>query len=446
VRDLFVRQPSEMQVYKSGLSPAYYLTMEDLDSLRTLDDLMAEWDQRAMHEAHARLLSAAAERLSQTLFTLFRSTVDGRGSFVGTQIARLYLSPIEAKLARALSRVPWLKNPVQGYIVGDVRYRGLEYYLGVVAKHAHTLQPRALGLTHGDLHAANVMLDRSCTQVKLIDLDKLSWTGDYLADLGNLLTDVCVYRRVAQPMREFGLPREEVLFVSRSTEPGTAENTVRYPALGRPATLLMQERMLAAIAAFAEELGDTSWKPRLWLAAASALCVRLSFQTEKEPAAVLYGEAVRLLHELCRALEQSHGLPALLVSQAWAQPGGARSGGTELPDWIAASTALVKVHEGLRDLGLRPEPDHTTVAYHREIRGDSPVAKLIEPRREGIARLLLPGADLAVLATDGVKVVRSGPGGEPLGTILILGETANPPDVLRLARACVEARPRVRAR
>jgi len=401
-----------------------------------------------MHEAHARLLGAAADRLSQTSFALFRSTMDGRGGFVGTQIARLYLSLIEAKLARALSRVPWLKNPVQGYVVGDARYRGLEYYLSIVAKHAHLLQPRALGLTHGDLHAANVMLDRACTEVKLIDLDKLSWTGDYLADLGNLLTDVCVYRRVAQPMREFGLPREDLHFISRSSEPGTAENTVRYPALGRPATLLLQERVLAAVAAFAEELGDTSWKPRLWLAAAAALCVRLSFQTEKEPAAVLYGEAVRLLHELCRSLEQAQDLPALLVPQAWSQPAGARTGGAaaELPDWIAASPALSKIHGGLRDLGLHPEPDRATVAYHREPRGDSPVAKLIEPRREGIGRLLLPGADLAVHATDGVKIVRSGPGGEPLGTILIIGETANPAEVLRIARACVDLRARARVR
>ncbi len=444
VRDMFVRQPSEMQVYRSGLSPAYYLTMEDLDNMRTLDDLMGEWDQRAMHDQHMRLLTLASERLCSTSLTLFRSTMEGRGNFIGTQIARLYLSSIEAKLARAVSRVPWLKNPIQGYIVGEMRFRGLDYYLSIVSRHAQALQPRTLGLTHGDLHAGNVMLDRTCTQIKLIDLDKISWTGDYLADVGNLITDVCVYRRVAHPMRDFGLAREEIVFSSRSTEPGTAENSVRYPALGRPATMLFQERMFPAIAAFAEELGDSSWKSRLWLAAATALCVRLSFQTDKEPSAVLYAEAIRLLHELCRHLEQGHDLPTVLIPAVWSSPVPTRSS-SDLPEWIASSTLLAKIHEGLRELGLLAVRDHSSVAYHWQHHGDGPAAKLVEPRREGIARLLLPAANVPEIQ-DGVRIVHSGQGGDALGTILIVTESTDPADVLRIAGAYINRAVDVRVR
>ncbi|HLJ82320.1 MAG TPA: phosphotransferase, partial [Ktedonobacterales bacterium] len=334
LRRFFVRQPTESQVYKSGLSSAYYLTMEDLASLNTFASLVNEWDQRAMSDSHARLLRAATELAGDAVFTLFRETLAGRSAIPGTQIARLYLSPIEGKLARAVQRVPWLKNPLQGYVVSEQRYKGLDHYLAVLARHGTALQPRTLGLTHGDLHAGNVMLDRYCTQIKLIDLDKLSWTGDYLADMGNLLTDVCIYRRVAEPHREFGLAREEIAFPTRSQEPGTAENIVQYPALARPATLAFQRHLLAAIDHFATEIEDRGWKPRLWLAAASALFVRLAFQKEKEPAAVLYGEGIRLLHELTRYLEQGQELPDVLVPDAW--PAAAISRGllAEMPDWV----------------------------------------------------------------------------------------------------------------
>src|SRR5262249_33786756 len=147
-----------------------------------------------------------------------------------------------------------------------------------------------------------IMVESTCTQVKLIDLDKLSKEGDYLADLGNLLTDICVYRRVAQPDADYGLRRGDIHFITKGGE-GTAENAVSYPALGRPATLALQRHALEAVAAFADEQVDATWRPRLWLASAAALLVRLSFEKQKETAAVLYGEAIRLLHELCRYLE-----------------------------------------------------------------------------------------------------------------------------------------------
>jgi hypothetical protein len=438
LRRLFVRQPSESQVYKSETTSAYYLTMEDLADLSTLMDLINQWDQRAMHEHHARLLPRAAERVCDASFQLFRETLDGRSGAPGTQIARLYLAPIESKLARAVQRVPWLKNPLQGFVVSDQRYRGLDYYLTMVSKYASQLQPRFLGLVHGDLHAGNVMLDESCTRLKLIDLDKLSWTGDYLADLGNLLTDVSIYRRVAEPQRSFGLPRDEITFISHSAEVGTAENAVRYPALGRPATLALQRHALAAIEQFAAEIGDRTWKPRLWLAAATALCARLSFQSHKEPAAVLYGEAIRLLHELTRFLEHGQSLPEVLVPQTrpaiTGQPPAA-----ETPLWVEQHAMLLSLHEGLRRMGLLPRVERDAISYHDAATGEAPVIKLVQPRREGIARMLLPAAPDVPVSADDVKIVRSRQPGDALGTIVIITEETSASAALRVARLCVQA-------
>ncbi|MGO8948574.1 MAG: hypothetical protein ACLQUY_13120 [Ktedonobacterales bacterium] len=436
VRRYFVRYPAESQVYKSGLSPAYYLTMEDLANLYTLEYVVNECDQRAMSPNHLRSLHGAVNLASDAVFALFRETYRSGSGFPGTQIARLYLSGIEGKLARATTGVPWLKNPLQGYYVGEQRFRGLDYYLAVVGKYSHVLQPHSLGLTHGDLHARNIMLDLDCTELKLIDLDKLSWNGDYVGDLGNLLTDVCVYRRVAQPERDFGLPRSQIQFITKA-EVGTAENTVRYPALGRPATLAFQQAMLARIEQFADQIQDKSWRPRLWLASSAALFARIVFHSEKEVAAVLYGEAIRLMHELCRFLEHNQELPELLVPSAWPITSSGYPVG-DLPDWVTNSGVLRAIHSGLSALGLRHEFTHASITYYSARQtatgNESPVLLLVPPRREGIARMLLPSSGHEWPSTS-LKIAHSTQAGDAFGTIVILNESTNANEALDLVRA-----------
>jgi hypothetical protein len=235
-----------------------------------------------------------------------------------------------------------------------------------------------------------------------------------LADLGNLLADVCVGRRVARPEADFGLRPEDITFPTKA-EAGTAENAVRYPALGRPATLLLQRQMLEHIAAFAADQRDATWRPRLWLACGSALLVRLAFEKQKERAAVLYGEAIRLLGELCRHVEQSAALPALLFPEAW--------------------PLLRGVHDGLRGLGLHALADHATVTYLAPSDSDQSLAKLVPPGREGIGRLLLPSAVAVNGARSTVKVVRSPHGDDAFGTIVILTDTTPLAEVLAIVQA-----------
>src|SRR5262249_54737871 len=156
-------------------------------------------------------------------------------------------------------------------------------------------------------------------------------------------------------------PREDIVFVTRSADVGTAENAVRYPALGRPATLAFQQHIFEEIRDFAEEIGDTNWQARLWLSAATALFTRIQHHAEREVAAVPYGEAGRWPHELSRLLEHSQPLPALLVPSTWPEPTAAVA---DMPVWISHSETLRRVHDGLRKLGLRPEVEHDTVRYH----------------------------------------------------------------------------------
>ncbi|HEY7833430.1 MAG TPA: phosphotransferase, partial [Ktedonobacterales bacterium] len=437
LRSLFVRLPSEAQVHKSGRSSSYYLVMEDLTSLYTFRHLFNEFDQRAMAEHHRVLLERATALACEAVFRMFRLTRSPRANFPGTQLARLYLSPIEAKLTRAVERVPWLKNPLDGFHANEQRYKGLDYYLGIVTKHASRLAPRALGLAHGDYHSRNIMLDRDCTGLKLIDLDKLTSAGDYLADLATLLQDVSVYRRVSEPDRDFGLPREQIVFAaSASAEAGTVENAVRYPALGRSASLFLQERLLDAAEHFAAEMDDADWKPRFWLATATAVLMRLAFQREKEPAAVLYAEGVRLLHDLSRHLEQGQPLPALLFPAEWPESPLARAATPdELPEWARASDLVRALHESFRQMGLRAEYDRGAVRYYAAEAGDGPVAALTAAHRDALARLLLCGEAPDGALPAGVRLQPGGKAGERLRTTLLVGAEANASALVNLARA-----------
>lgn len=437
LRHYFVRQPAESQVYKSGLSSAYYLPMEDLADMRTFYDMFNEIDQRAVSTSQMRQLQTATERICHVSFGLFSESADGHTPFPGTQLARLYLSRIEKSLMRGITRVPWLKNLVQGFHVASQRYKGLDYYLAIINRHATMLQPHALGLAHGDFHARNIMVSARGDEIKLIDLDKLDWSGDYLADLGNLLTDICIYRRVSEPESDYGLARAD-LSLSKSSEPGLAENTLRYPPLGRPATVAFQLAVLEQIEGFAEELGDTSWKPRLWLAAATALIVRVSFHAEREVAAVLYGEAVRLLHELTRYLElgqQSQQLPPLLVPAITTTQIHTRN---DMPDWASPHVALREVHEGLRALGLRAESDRETIRYFPRRNGQTPFALLAPARRDGIARLFLRADPARPLPVSPLQVIPPRQQPDPLNTIVIIAANSAPTDVLTLAQACMD--------
>jgi phosphotransferase family enzyme len=438
LRAYFVRQPAESQVYKSSLSSAYYLPMEDLADMATLYDVFNEIDQRAVSTGHLRLLQTLSEHVCQVSFALFSESAEGQMTFPGTQLARLYLSRIEKSLMRGMIRVPWLKNLLQGFHVATQRYKGLDYYLAVINRHATMLQPRALGLAHGDFHARNIMVNTDGDEVKLIDLDKLDWSGDYLADLGNLLTDVCIYRRVSEPDSDYGLARADIA-LSKSAEPGLAENSLRYPPLGRPATVAFQSHVMEQVERFAAEIGDITWKPRLWLAAATALIVRVAFHAEREVAAVLYGEAVRLLHELTRHLDQgqqSQQLPALLVPAVANEPSSARS---EMPEWVAQYPVLGEVHEGLRALGLRVEADHETIHYHPRRNGQTPFALLAPARREGIARLFLRVDPELPFPASPLKIIPPRRQPDPLNTIVIIEANSTASAVIAVAQACLES-------
>src|SRR5258708_26081646 len=119
------------------------------------------------------------------------------------------------------------------------------------------LEARLLGITHGDCYARNIMLGDDCARIKLIDLDKLNRTGDYLADIGTVLQDLCAYRRVSEPEREFALPLEKVTLGTNLVASGSAAAAAMpYPPLGTPASVYLQSGLLHAVDRFPKGISE----------------------------------------------------------------------------------------------------------------------------------------------------------------------------------------------
>ena len=259
-----------------------------------------------------------------------------------------------------------------GCRVNEQQYQPLDHYLNALLKQRQRFQPRMLGLTHGDFHARNIMLSKDCEEIKLIDLDKLSWSGDYIADLGTLVENVVIYRRLEYRRQDdmnadYSLSAEDIHIDRRGQMDGEMDRGgVKYPTLARPLTLRFQEMLLAQVGAFARQRKDTDWKLRLWLATATALFRRLAYQTRQKPAAALYGEGLRLLHELYQFLEHGQALPALPVpaTRPVAQPPTDR-----LPDWMQHTEQLRVMHRRLMRDGTPVERQRERGALLRADRG-----------------------------------------------------------------------------
>ncbi|HEX8036299.1 MAG TPA: phosphotransferase, partial [Ktedonobacterales bacterium] len=442
LQQFFARQPTEAEIYKARDSLTYYLPMEDLYGMRTLYDHLNEWDQPVMEEMHRDLLHTAVERVARVSFTLFETTRGKRIHFPGTQHSRLllshlYRSRIESKLARGVDHIPWLKKQLDGFSGPYQRFRSLDHYLNIIAAHAPMMEPAYLGLVHGDFHARNIMLDDSCGQAKLIDLDKLSWSGDYLADLGDLIADTCVYRRVSEPEREeYGLPSDDITL---------SANGVHYPILSRPATDELQLALLAALERFAAKIEDTGWKPRLWLATATGLLRRIAFHTDGDSekdaliVAVLYSEAVRLLDELSGFLVR-------------AEKGGAEGGATlpyrlvplaapiDVPEWVARQELLRTLDGRLCKMGLRHRGDQSGIVRYYPGSTEQVCGELLPPQGGGLAVLRLRRSAAVALPKTELHVDFGGAADDRSDVLITLQETTKLNEVLRLAHVCLNGK------
>ncbi len=327
--------------------------------------------------------------MAQNLFDIYRKPRRKESDVVGYQVARLYFMRLDRALIAMCrpEKFPRLKDFFRGFWHGGRRYDSIERYQTLLYRYSEALRPPSLMLMHGDCHGRNVMLDDCYEQIKLIDLDKLDPAGDYILDMGLLIEDVALFRRIFDETYRAYLRPDEIDVSADGAE-------IRYPHLVGEVAAHFQAVLLHHLEPFAAELGDKNFRLRLWLSIALYLLRLVDKVTDLRHGAVLYAEAIKLIDALVYHLETGQPLPPIPIPRESAH--GAESGPALAwtPETLAlqaavlaqASAAGLEVRSAVRSNGR-------SVAYFVG-RPDEPFA-IIDAKRQPPGILLR--CDLAVL-------------------------------------------------
>jgi hypothetical protein len=300
------RQPEVLEA--SPLAPAY-LILEDLtENYATLRQIFLDVDRHKLSADDRKTIAAVTQVVTQSLFDIYRRTRRKDSDLVGLQVSRLYLGRLDrALIAMCMpEKFPRLKELFRGFWLGDTRFESIERYQSLLYHHRETLRPPCLMLMHGDCHGRNVMLDDCYERIKLIDLDKLDYTGDYIMDIALLIEDVTLFRRLFDDSYAHYLRPEQVELPADATH-------VAYPSFICEAAILFQQLLVEQVSRFADEIKDRHFKPRLWLAIAMYLLRLVEKAEHAKTGAVLYVEAVKLLHALVEHLQTGKPLPTIPI-------------------------------------------------------------------------------------------------------------------------------------
>lgn len=353
----FSRHVDPPEVVPGKANDVGFLILEDLTSMVTLQDELNRVDQGAVSNTHLDRLERATEAICDAVFSLYRATLRDRSHFFGAQLSKLYLSRIETSLTELThhNKFPLLKPWLTGFMLDNRRFRSVEHYLNKVSGHSGILRVPYLMLVHGDLHSRNIMLDETLQKAKFIDLDQVTYDGDYISDMALLLEDVCIYRFLVDHEYRFRLDLNDVRFPSDSDESSGVD--VEYPVLSSEIVRQFQENLLVELKTFASDIDDIYWKERLWLALVSFLFNIAAKQHNVKCAAVAYVEGVKLLDELVSHLSRESSLEGIPFPNQ--HKGGIRLSSGLKPDyepaWYRRGDAASELHRALAEseIGLR---------------------------------------------------------------------------------------------
>jgi hypothetical protein len=322
--DQYQKLPEALQFYfakhtdnllQFGETQEWYLIMEDLVHMSPLSEVLSRLNSEVIDSSETEELAKLTNAVSDALQAVHIH--DQHKPILGKQFWQLYYTPITKSVEQlcADDAYPRLKRYLHGRFVSNGwRYRSFQSYLDALTNHADKLNPPKVGLTHGDCHSRNIMLDSRLSTVKFVDLEMLQDDDDYLNDYGLLLEDVAIYLYLPHLRHTQGLTIDDVVALP---DPVSHTNAINYPILPRDSETIIafQHLLLQRLKGFADQIDDKRWKERLWLAIVRNLLILGSRQTlyhEKDPRRheeryrsilVCFAEAARLLNELIVRLD-----------------------------------------------------------------------------------------------------------------------------------------------
>ncbi len=313
IRHLFATHGHDPIALPTSQGVQGYLIMEDLKDKKTLDAFLANIDHIVLAESQRNRLDRVITALGESLGKIHNSAYfrKYRDSLSGDHFARLYLGPIENAVIIFNRNKSQLHVELQKLEYNGCAYFSLNHYLRILEKHVRFLRPTVIGLVHGDCHTRNIMIDESETKIFFVDLDHMNQNGDYIDDYAILLEDACLYRYLRNPEIKGHIKTENIHHQRcRDTHIITVEGTHPFT---RALPQYLQRAVFNQIEQEARRLHDGEyWKPRLWLATSARLLLLAARVRVLEHALLLYGEALRLLHELEAYLDGAEPLPAAL--------------------------------------------------------------------------------------------------------------------------------------
>lgn len=304
VQPFFAKHAGEPILEEANLQSSALLVLEDLTQhYDTLCNLIDQVDQRRPSVGQVERINKIVHLVTANLFQIYSLTRKKESEVIGSQIARLYLAKAEHHLNDISRTVPRLKNWFQGFQLEERRYSSILHYLSKIESHRGKLKIPCLMLIHNDCHTRNIMVDINSERFKLIDLDRLEYNGDYISDFAEMIEDIAVFRFWFDESYRFYQRKDLIHFPTKSKDPKATGNQIRYPPGTSYAVRLFQTGLLDKIEKFAQDLGDKTWKERLWLAAAIHILSLVDKHPNPQYSTALYVEAVQLLDELTRHLD-----------------------------------------------------------------------------------------------------------------------------------------------
>lgn len=339
IQPYFAQHSQQPAMLEASPSAPAYVILEDLtEKYVTLRQVFGDIDHHKLSANDRKKLAHITNTVANSLFDIYRRTRRSDSQLVGLQVSRLYLSRLDKSLIEMCrpERFPRLKQFFTGFWFGSTRYESIETYQIRLYRHLDALRPPFLTLMHGDCHSRNIMLDDCYDTIKLIDLDKLDDSGDYVMDIALLIEDAALFRRL------FDASYYQYLYPEQVEVPAAGTH-IAYTPFVSEAAALFQARLCEHLDTFAREHGDRNCRPRLWLATALYLLRMVSKADEFRTGAVLYVEAVRLLHVLVEHLETGRALPAIPIARTVLAPAAAAAA-QAAPLELAPASDLEQFH------------------------------------------------------------------------------------------------------